>query len=646
MLPPNQNWPCRVIFILLVSFSLAACASYPDDPRAPITGDDTYAVTEDDPITISKSEGILANDSAREGTTITLVTVGEIDTDGGGIINLASDGSFTYEPSSNFNGTDQAVYTIRNKKGKSSEGTITFNVTPLNDAPEPVSDEFVIQEGQSITANVLENDLDPDGDVLTVTEYDASVCLDDSGQYFCNIQLDTDGTLTFDPLNHTGEIQFFYMVSDENDAQWAGWVFITIENIDAGIEVLPDTLTVLEGGDPVTISFDEVLANDQDLESDNPLSVIALGEAQYGSVVNNGDNTFTYTPPEDYSGEDSFTYTVQSQSGSTASATVTVIITEVEDPPAISDIDDVTIEQGQSTDWIEFTLSDPDTSLEDLIVSADVTDASPANLIPQDGIVLASGEGETRFLRITPDADLNGEATITVTVADGQAETSVSFILTVTPLNNAPTISSIEDQSININELLSLTISISDDESAPATLTLTGSSDNQTLVPDTNIVLTGMGSSRTLVIVPAAGQTGTAVITLIVSDEDGQTAQTSFELTVTDPTVNTAPTISSIEDQIISVNTFLQLVVTISDNESASSELTLTAVSDNQVLISDTNIVLTGSGALRVIGITPVTGQTGTALITVTVSDGELSADSFFQVDVIDDDSTAGSADG
>src|SRR5258708_11686429 len=59
---------------------------------------------------------------------------------------------------------------------------------------------------------------------------------------------------------------------------------------------------------------------------------------------------------------------------------------------------------------------------------------------------------------------------------------------------------------------------VGDVETPAASLTVSGGSSNQTLMPDANIVLGGTGANRTVTLTPAAGQTGTATITLTVSD--------------------------------------------------------------------------------------------------------------------------------
>src|SRR5260370_34893723 len=59
-----------------------------------------------------------------------------------------------------------------------------------------------------------------------------------------------------------------------------------------------------------------------------------------------------------------------------------------------------------------------------------------------------------------------------------------------------------------------INFTVGDVETPAASLTVSGGSSNQTLMPDANIVLGGTGANRTVTLTPAAGQAGTAAVTL------------------------------------------------------------------------------------------------------------------------------------
>ncbi|MDA7880792.1 hypothetical protein N9A94_00625 [Akkermansiaceae bacterium] len=98
---------------------------------------------------------------------------------------------------------------------------------------------------------------------------------------------------------------------------------------------------------------------------------------------------------------------------------------------------------------------------------------------------------------------------------------------------------------------------------------------------------------------------------------------------------NPAPSITSISDQVLSVNTSTSaLPFAIEDEGTPASSLELTGTSNNTALIPNTGIIFGGSGANRTVTITPASGARGTAEITVQVSDGTYSAETVFTVTV------------
>ena len=103
--------------------------------------------------------------------------------------------------------------------------------------------------------------------------------------------------------------------------------------------------------------------------------------------------------------------------------------------------------------------------------------------------------------------------------------------------NTAPSIATIAGQSTPLNTATApIPITLGDAESDPATLDIKATSDNQTLLPASGIALGGSGSNRTITLTPAAGQLGSANVTLAVCDGLLTTFQ-SFALTVTPPSV-------------------------------------------------------------------------------------------------------------
>jgi lysophospholipase L1-like esterase len=153
------------------------------------------------------------------------------------------------------------------------------------------------------------------------------------------------------------------------------------------------------------------------------------------------NQNFKYTPPNNFIGTDSFTYSItDGPAGSDTQAVVTVNVTPSNDPPTISAIADQTIYEDTSTGPISFTIGDSETPVNNLSLSA--TSSDPA-VVP-NGNITFSGSGSSRTVAVMPAANQNtpgDPVTITIRVRDaGNLEAASSFKLTVIPVNDPPVV--------------------------------------------------------------------------------------------------------------------------------------------------------------------------------------------------------------
>lgn len=202
--------------------------------------------------------------------------------------------------------------------------------------------------------------------------------------------------------------------------------------------------------------------------------------------------------------------------------------------------------------------------------------------------------------------------------------------------NNLPTISAITNRTIRENEALTdVPFTVGDAETPADELIVTGSSSNQGLVPDAAITFGGSGADRTVSVTPTFFQSGTAIITITVTDGGGKVNMTSFLLTVLPN--NTAPTLTaSFTNYHTLVNVTLPPIpFTIGDQETAPDGLEVAASSSNPSIIPESNVIFGGTGANRTITVIPAANQSGNSVITVTVSDLLLSVSRSFNVMVV-----------
>lgn len=196
-------------------------------------------------------------------------------------------------------------------------------------------------------------------------------------------------------------------------------------------------------------------------------------------------------------------------------------------PPTIEAIADVVSNEDEAVAEIALVGDDKETIKSKLQYTVVATNA---DLVAPDGLVLRK-TGSRRYLDITPLENAFGETDITVTVNDGIDEVSTTFKLTINAVNDPPTISAVEPIEINEDQTVSFTVTLTDIDTAPEELKITGNAANAALLPSDNITSTGEGLTRTVTLSPGANMGGKTKVTLSVNDGDN-TVSTETELTV------------------------------------------------------------------------------------------------------------------
>ena len=287
-------------------------------------------------------------------------------------------------------------------------------------------------------------------------------------------------------------------------------------------------------------------------------------------------------------------------------------------PPTITAIADQTTNEDTPTPAIAFTIGDLETPVESLTLVA-TTDNPLLLSIPS---IAFGGAGASRTVRITPLANRFGSARVRVRVNDTDGGTnSVLFTVTVNPVNDAPTITAIADQTFNEDGSVTLPFTLGDPETPAASLTLVATTDNPTLLPPASIVFGGSGASRTVKLAPPANRFGIAKVRVRVNDPDGGTNSVLFNVTV--KSVNDAPTITTIADQTLDMSSSSVIPFTIGDIETAATSLALVVTTDNPTLLPASGLVLGGAGTSRTLKLTPAANRLGTGKVRVRVNDSD-----------------------
>ncbi|WP_321288486.1 Ig-like domain-containing protein [uncultured Sunxiuqinia sp.] len=260
---------------------------------------DSRSTPEDTPITIA----VLANDLDCDDNLVNSSL--EITSDPtNGVVVVNSNGTVTYTPNTNYNGSDQFTYQICDAYGQCDEATVTINVTPVNDPPVAVDDLNNTFVNQETTGKVLTNDYDIDGNSLSTTLQ--------SGPSNGTLVFNTDGTYSYTPnAGYLGEDVFTYLLSDGQGGTDMASVYITVISDHSTANQPPvanEDAYVTKENVKVT---GNMLENDYDPDG-NPLvfNTELVVQPPVGTVQVFVDGSFEYIPKDGFSGQVNFTYQV------------------------------------------------------------------------------------------------------------------------------------------------------------------------------------------------------------------------------------------------------------------------------------------------------------------------------------------------
>jgi VCBS repeat-containing protein len=272
----------------------------------PAATDDAWSTAEDTVLTVP-APGVLGNDGDVDGDSLSAALASG---PAHGTVALNANGSFTYTPAANFNGTDSFTYRAGDGDLTSDPATVTITVTPVNDAPAAANDGYGTAEDTVLTVpapGVLANDNDPDGDSLS-----AALA---SGPAHGTVALNGNGSLTYTPAaNFSGSDSFTYRASDGDLSSGVATVAITVTPVNDS-----PTVTVAAGG---TCRSDDrsgmlnLVVNDVE----NAPSALTLSAASSNAtLVPNANVVFAGSGANR-------TVTVSTVSGRTGTAVVTVAV--------------------------------------------------------------------------------------------------------------------------------------------------------------------------------------------------------------------------------------------------------------------------------------------------------------------------------
>ncbi len=544
----------------------------------------------------------------------------------------------TYTPNADVTGDDSFTFTVSDGTATSAVATISITISPLADAPVAANDSYDTDGVVTLSVpapGVLGNDTDADGNTLT-----AVLVSDVTGG---TLTLNTDGSFSYTADAGTIADSFTYMAND-------GQADSNVATVTIKINALPvaDAQSVSTDEDvPLSITLTASDADDENLTfaiaagpSNGSLGTISAADC---TAVNTCSATVLYTPGTNFNGTDSFTFTVNDGHAESSAATVSISITAVNDAPtfdmpttaeALEDAGLVTL----SAFATGISAGASDESSQGLTLTTTVTGTTGSLTFSQPpSINVVTGN-----LTFQTTANTFGTATIDVVLIDDAgtpgvpgddlASVTQTFMLTITPVNDAPSFT--PGGNVTVNEdagaysaAWASAVSAGPNESGQA-LTFTATADDTSLFSSQPAI----SASGTLSFTPAVNASGTTTVTVTLSDDGGTansgvdtTAPVTFTITIT--AINDRPSFTAANPPAVNEDAGAQTVTgwvtSVSTGPANESGQTILAYTVSNVVAQPT-LTFTTPPAVAANGTltyTPAANAYGTATFDVVVQD-------------------------
>ncbi|EGQ8295938.1 tandem-95 repeat protein, partial [Vibrio parahaemolyticus] len=498
--------------------------------------------------------------------------------------------------------TQAGVDAVNNDELNLKDLTISASVSDGVNPTASDSDSLIVNrvnDAPNVENAIANQVLSEDFDTYTIDlnevfkDTDSSLEFSVSGNNSIQISI-VNGVATITPTaDWNGKETITFTAKDpsgESVNQTVDFTVAPVVDIEAdSADVVEDTPTIIN-----------VLGNDTFESTDKVVSLDAENGPKNGTVIVNNDGTVTYTPDDNYVGEDTFTYIVTS-GGVSESTTVSVDVTPENDAPVAKDDTAITDEDTPVT--IDVLPNDTDVDGDKLSVES--------VSVPKEQGTVEVVDGKLVF---TPAENFNGDAEITYTVTDGQLTDEAKVTVTVNPVNDAPTIKvdaveSITEDAVSIDTVVAaLTVRDTDTPEDQLAVSLENNSNGYFVLVGNEVKLTQAGVDAV-----NNDELNLKDLTISASVSDGvnPTASDSDSLIVN--RVNDAPTVeNAIADQELSED-FATYTIDLNDAfKDSDSALNFSVSGNSNVLVSIENGIAT---------VSPTADWNGSETLTFTATD-------------------------
>ncbi|ELB2136565.1 tandem-95 repeat protein, partial [Vibrio parahaemolyticus] len=324
--------------------------------------------------------------------------------------------------------TQAGVDAVNNDELNLKDLTISASVSDGVNPTANDSDSLVVNrvnDAPTVENAIADQVLSEDFDAYTIDlnevfkDSDSSLEFSVSGNNSIQISI-VNGIATITPTaDWNGSETLTFTATDPSGESVSQTVNFTVAPV---ADIVADKATVVED----TSTVIKVLGNDTFEGTDKVVSLDAENGPKNGTVIVNNDGTVTYTPDDNYVGEDTFTYIVTS-GGVSESTTVEVNVTPVNDAPVAKD--DIATTQEDTAVTIDVLPNDTDVDGDKLSIES--------VSVPKEQGTVEVVDGKLVF---TPAENFNGDAEITYTVTDGALTDQATVKVTVNAVNDTPII--------------------------------------------------------------------------------------------------------------------------------------------------------------------------------------------------------------
>ena len=483
----------------------------------PFAVSDAYSTDEDTPLTVPAA-GVLGNDSDLESDPLTAVKVWD---PAHGTVTVNADGSFTYTPTGNWNGSDTFFYKANDGTSDSYPAAVTITVNSLNDAPTVARDFATVTVNEGATAANTGTWGDAEGDTVTLSASVGTVTRNAGGTWSWSLAT-TDGP---------AQTQTVTITANDGVAPPVSVTFDLVVNNVAPAVTPPAGQAAVAG---VAHTFS--LGSFADPGADASWSIwVTWGDSS--STGNGTPTTGTITPrPHTYAAAGNYTVTVKVTDKDGDYGTATFLVT-VTDPPQLS-VGNVAQDEGNAgTTTFTFTVSLPAPAVETVtfdIATADGTATTAGGdylARALAGQTIPAGSSSTTF-DVTANGDTANEADETFAVAVTNVTNGVAPV--------APATGTIRNDDAPVVAADAPTVTVN--EGATATNTGTwGTADAHavTLAASSGTLTQDPGGTWSWSLATTDGPADGRTVTVTATDAHGSRA-TTFDLVVN----NAAPVVT------------------------------------------------------------------------------------------------------